>query len=433
MLDSMLKYLALVAVIAVSFCAGAVVLYYKLPPYRFISEAIQGGEAWLETLRANDDAPQKAGSGKLKRRAAVYRDKKPVWNTKLALDGYTLLCNEHTTAPILIDMKGAVVHTWNIPFRKAWPRPQHVHNFAKARIFLDKCHMFPNGDLLVQFIGLGDTPYGYGIVKIDKNSDVIWTYSQNAHHDFYIDQHNGDIYALIHKMIKKAPPLMHGLDFPMLVDFVVRLDQNGKELSRLSVLDAFMNSEYASLLYYEKFGKKRANWNHFHTNSIMKLEPDISAAFPLFKAGQVLISLRNSGILAIIDLNEKKVIWAMKGSWKMQHDAKFLPDGSIAMFDNQGLYYNNRRYSRALAIDPANGKPLWYYDGIEKKPLYSTFHGRIQPLPNGNLLIVSSVQEYIVEIDKYRKAVWQYNRPVNARGGIISAERYAKDQVKFLQ
>ncbi|NJR76693.1 MAG: hypothetical protein HC773_30360, partial [Scytonema sp. CRU_2_7] len=41
----------------------------------------------------------------------------------------------------------------------------------------------PNGDLLVIYEGVGDTPWGYGLAKFDRDSNVVWKYLEQVHHD----------------------------------------------------------------------------------------------------------------------------------------------------------------------------------------------------------------------------------------------------------
>jgi hypothetical protein len=43
-------------------------------------------------------------------------------------------------------------------------------------ILMDKARLLPNGDLLAIYAAAGDTPWGYGMVKMDRDSKVIWSY-----------------------------------------------------------------------------------------------------------------------------------------------------------------------------------------------------------------------------------------------------------------
>lgn len=430
MLDKLIATLAFLAFSAVMFIAGAVMNHYELPPAGIVKEALQGGEAWWEQYTAG-----KASYTERQTQPSSSRRETPPqsgYEYAETPGGYILLCRQFSTTAELIDAKGKIRHEWRMPFQKAWPQPEHVHNFVKARVFFDKCHVYPNGDLLVQYTGKGDTTYGYGMVKMDKHSNVIWKYAGNAHHDFYIDKHNDNIFAITHEIVKTSPNDIKGLVFPMLVDFIVELNPQGEEINKLSVLEAFHNSDYMHLLYQRRKGPKRFSWDHLHTNSIMKLEPGMAAKFPGFKAGQILLSLRDINTLAIIDMGKKEVVWAMTGYWEMQHDAKFLPDGTIALFDNSGLAWNQKPYSRALIIDPASGKHVWSYASTSRPPFVSLFHGRIQPLPNGNMLVTSSLQRRVFEVTRDKEIIWEYRSPPEEKEPILSALRYEKHELPFL-
>ena len=45
-------------------------------------------------------------------------------------------------------------------------------------------------------------------------------------------------------------------------------------------------------------------------------------------------------------MDSDTIVWALRGSWRKQHDAKMLPNGHILMFDNEGGLVHGR--SRAL-------------------------------------------------------------------------------------
>ena len=87
--------------------------------------------------------------------------------------------------------------------------------------------MYPNGDLLVVYEAVGDTPYGYGIVKLDKNSNILWRYFGRAHHDIDVGP-DGRIYALTHDIVD-FPADFGRLATPRLEDNLVVLSPDGEE------------------------------------------------------------------------------------------------------------------------------------------------------------------------------------------------------------
>lgn len=441
LLDRSLLILFVIGAIAMAFIAGTYVQYYRYPPSKTLSNAYNAAQTWWKTL-------QEPGTileiKEHENKNPVARDEKiisnpriPIWNKKTAYNGYTLVSTGFFDSAFLIDMQGKIVHRWDMPFRKAWPNPAHVHLMTKADTFLNYAYLFPNGDLLAQYAAIGDTPYGYGILKMDKNSKVLWTYNENAHHDLYVDKENGNIYALIHKMIKEPVKGAESLRYPMLADYIVKLSPDGKELERVSLLEAFRDSPFAHMLYHEKNGGL-ATWDHFHTNSIVKLEPSMADKFPMFKPGQILVSVRGMNAIAMVDMKAKKVAWAYNGSWKMQHAAHFLPNGHILLFDNNGHVMQNRVFSRIIEFDPKTLEVKWMYAGDKDRNFRSSIVGRVQRLPNGNTLIAESMQARMIEVTPDGDTVWQYElqkirRSDPTLNAILSSTRYHESEIPFLK
>ncbi len=73
-------------------------------------------------------------------------------------------------------------------FREAFPN----HPEPDGQPLLDywrRAFLYPNGDLLAIY-------EGFGLIKIDKNSHLLWANPLRFHHDLWIDPASGDIWAL---------------------------------------------------------------------------------------------------------------------------------------------------------------------------------------------------------------------------------------------
>lgn len=414
-------FLFYISFLVLSFVSGAAFFYFNDGFKRFVREAVQGGEAWYELYIAEEEDPQ----------PVIKEAKRPqvLWNKSKALNGYTLITNHRNHLIKLIDMKGQTIHSWKASFYDIWDKPPHIKPSKRYHVGAPRAELLGSGDILVSFNARLDTPYGYGLAKLDRNSKPVWTYDQNVHHTLYIDQEDGDIYALIHSFIMETPKGFEDLPFPMLNDYVVRLDAEGNELERVSILHAFKNSEYYDLLKTEPFRKK---WDHLHTNSVMKLEPDIADKFPMFKAGQVIISVRNPGVIAVLDMKTERIVWATAGEWKMQHDARFMPDGTISIFDNRGLNNKNHRRSQVMRINPETKETVWRHNGDNNEAFYTHYYGTAQPLRNGNTLISVSEQHKILEVTEKGELVWKYEYPRKHVGPLTNAIRYTGEELPFL-
>lgn len=350
-----------------------------------------------------------------------------------AYPGYTLFTSAHFNGALLINMQGEVVHRWELPFSEVWPSPEHVDSpLPDGFIFWRKAHLFPNGDVLAIFEAFGDTPYGYGLIKVDKDSRLIWKYAARAHHDLDVGP-DGRIYVLTHEFVDEALP-DSDVPQPYLADQVAVLSAGGEELQRVSILDAFRNSEFSGLV--KNLGDARHPWDPLHTNSVEVLGPDQAEAFPFMKSGQLMISMRSVDLLAVLDLETQKITWAMKGPWHREHDADFLPNGNLLLFDNRG-HLGVGGLSRILEVDPFTAAIEWQYTGTASRPLESFGKGSQQRLPNGNTLITESYLGRLLEVTPEGEIAWEYISPYRVEGEsyrvatVCWGERVSESEMRF--
>jgi len=309
-----------------------------------------------------------------------------------ALPGVNLFSSGHAPAAYLIDMKGNVLHEWRIAFDQIWSvtgdrRPPNS-------FFWRRVHVSENGDLLGIFANLG-------LVKIDVNSELIWAVRFRAHHDLEV-MPNGDIYVLGRE--GGVIPDMHPTE-PSIEDVILVLDSEGKEKRRVSVLRTLQESPYASI-----FARRKPSGDLLHTNSLEVLDGRIAGALPAFAAGSVLTSMRVVDAIAVIDMDDAKVIWAHEGSFRKQHDPKILPNGNLMLFDNR---WKPGR-SRVIEIDPVSGQTAWEYVGSPERPFFSATCGTAQRLVNGNTLITESDNGRAFEVTPDRRIVWEFHSPHRA-------------------
>jgi outer membrane protein assembly factor BamB len=163
-----------------------------------------------------------------------------------------------------------------------------------------------------------------------------------------------------------------------------------------------------------------------HANAVKVLSPRLAAAFPQFKPGQLLVSLRNLDAVAVIDPDAGKVVWAARGPWHAQHDPTFLENGRLLLFDNLG----SPGRSRVLEYDPRTQAFPWVYPADGGRGFVSPIRGMCQRLPNGNTLVVNSVGGEAIEVAADGEVVWSVSTaPVT----LNRARRYAPDRLAFLK
>jgi hypothetical protein len=252
---------------------------------------------------------------------------------------------------------------------------------------------------------------------------------------------DGTIYTIAHSPIQERPRGLESYPSPWLVDYVIMLSPEGKEVKKpISILEALRQSSYSPLLssletprngYVLDDVPQRKMLNRFrqydvsHTNTVSVLSRALAPRFPLFKAGQLLLTIRNLNALAVLDPNTGLVVWAVQGPWQAQHDAQFLDNGHLLLFDNLG----SPRGSRVLEYDPHNDAFPWSYPGTDDPPFFSSERGMCQRLPNGNTFIVDSEGRALLEVSPGKEVVWS----CSTNGFITTARRYGPDQLSFLK
>ncbi len=346
-----------------------------------------------------------------------YPERRPdrgvvVHDREAAQDGLTLYVSGHEAAAFLIDMEGEVVHEWRRPFSDIWDETSPVARpQPDSHVYFRKAMVYPNGDLLVVYEGVGDTPYGYGVAKLDKDSEVIWTYHGRAHHDIDIGP-DGRIYALTHEFIHETVEPFSHLSQPFLDDFLVILSPDGEEEAKVSLIEAMRDSAFRHMVFAVP-GFSLAD--PLHTNTVGVVTEEQAEVFPFAEAGQVLLSFRELTAVAVLDVDEGAVTWAKRAYWLGQHDPDILDNGNMLLFDNFGNYDRDTKRSRVIEFNPETAEIVWQYEGTVDNPLDSEIRSDQERLANGNTLITESNGGRLVEVTPEGEIAWEYINPV--RGG----------------
>lgn len=400
----------LLCIAFLAFVAGSFLMYRGVFPASALRPAFQAAVALHDRLTGYQDPVQTDfwTDARTDARGVLRHD------PTRARQGMTLYTSGHEQRAVLMDMDGRVVHDWALPYSAAWEEGSAVRRpRPDAFIHIEKAHVFPNGDLLALYTAIGDTPWGYGLVKMDAESNVIWKYLGHAHHDFDIDD-EGNIYVLTHEIsYEDLPGYFGGLHKPRIDEFIVKLSHEGQELKKFWLMGAFAASPFGRRLYFVPWHVHDGNGDYLHANSIHVVREPVPG-IPRSRPGQLLVSLREISTIALADMEEDSVVWAMSGSWVRQHDAQFLSNGNILLFDNEGDP-SGYGVSRVMEFDPATHGVVWSYQGNEDDPLDSVMRSTQSRLDNGNTLVVESMAGRLIEVTREGEIVWEFVNPV--RGG----------------
>jgi hypothetical protein len=190
------------------------------------------------------------------------------------------------------------------------------------------------------------------------------------------------------------------------------------------------NSPYAPLLDDVQWKKRWPKPTDFlHPNSLQVIENVPKEARGPFRRGNWLISLREISSIIVVDPRERKVVWALKGAWRRQHEARFLSNGHLLLFNNffrftlpddQSVFNEHVDYtlegtSQVLELDPENQQRVWSYSGDTGERFFSALMGANQRLPNGNTLITESDYGRAFEVTREGRIVWEFYNPHTKR------------------
>lgn len=399
----------------VGFVSGATVVGLRVPPYERLRRSAVA-QALARRLRERDwtirfnaasprdrPGPSREQTEKIAalRSLGYLRGVTPggtrsgvtVLKRALVHPGLNLCIDGMRPEAVLMTPEGHPVHRWSIEFEKAFPGASPDQRGDENRRYWRHVRLLPNGEILAIF-------EGNGLVKLDRDSRVVWTYPGSAHHDLDVAD-DGTIYVLTRTAemldrIDKHEPVLH--------DFVTMLTPDGKVLRSVSLLAAIERSDYSALL-----GLSPRSGDLFHTNSLRILDGSLSREIPSFGRGSVLVGMRTNSAIAVIDLATERVVWAAAGGWLHQHDATVLANGHLMLFDNLGDHGS----SRVIEFDPRTLSHVWSYRGSEHS-MFTRYCGMSRRLPNGNTLIVESERGRAFEVTCSQETVWEYITPNRA-------------------
>ena len=345
------------------------------------------------------------------------------YDPQKSFEGLNLYLSGHAPSAILMDMEGNPLHMWHYAFEKAWddyPGPENEDH----RFFWRRVHLYGNGDLLAIFEGLG-------MIKLDRNSNLLWTSGFMQHHDLDVHE-NGDIYvltrmgALIPRINKRKP---------VIEDSITIMGPDGwmkRSFSLIEALERF--PEYTT--YWNRAKQKRGDI--FHTNSLEILDGSAASKNPAFAKGNLLVSMRSLNAIFVVDPNAEQVLWAYSADFEEPHDPQVLPNGNLLLFDNLGGSPKRGR-SRMLEYRLPSMDLAWTYEGTPWDHFFTKGCGMAQRLPNQNTLITETDTGRAFEVTPEGEIVWQFSNPHRTGpdntyvASLFALDRIAREDVPWLK
>ncbi|MCP4001221.1 MAG: hypothetical protein GY727_09950 [Gammaproteobacteria bacterium] len=256
-------------------------------------------------------------------------------------------CPDNGCIAWVMDKAGTIRHVWDIGSELIWENASHIKGFSRAEnIYSVGAHPFPNGDLLVVYQGRNTYPYGVGIAKFDKDSNLLWLKGNYAHHWLSVDQ-DGYIYVSAFNALQ-APVQLGASNLKincnsgvLQEDVILVLDADGNEVERISILQALADSGYLGVVFQGVHSDLPLPLNYSecdptHLNDVRVISMEDAATSPYLSAGDLLVSLRSNNTVMVISRETKKVTWVSVGRTALQHSPRYMGDNTLLVFDNLG-------------------------------------------------------------------------------------------------
>jgi hypothetical protein len=302
----------------------------------------------------------------------------------------------------LIDFDGAILHEWKIRPEQIWPESPHTdlaagsHN--KPTSYVHGIVLLPNGDIVFNIEYLG-------MVRLDSCGDVVWKLPYRTHHSISLDG-DGNIWASGTVWREQKNPAYVEIKPPFVDETMVQVSPDGEILQEIFILQSLVESGYQGTI---KRSHKTLDLTHM--NDVEVLHADMAEAFPMFEAGDILVSLRNLNTVVVVDGTTRQVKWHFSHPMIHQHDPDFEADGTITIFDNNDDTTRNGDYwgrSRIIKVDPETYRWDVVYPTSDDQLFYSQEGGKHQLLENGNRLITEANAGRAFEIKPDGTIVWNW-------------------------
>lgn len=368
----------------VFFAVGFVVAHFRVFPYAHIREVVRIADSLIKHGTVIGEGRRfEAPAGSARELAVVHDAGAAMGEGHYALLAWDSGLDSYSVR--LHDAAGALVHVWPIDEMSFSDKPQHRQNAPHAM------EVLADGSLLISFDWVGL------VARLDACGDALWVRDGYYHHSFAPSADGGiwtwygaqSAYGQKQDILKFDP-------------------ETGEDMVRISFTDIITRSPETALLFsmYPDFPfapdvpKPR---DIFHPNDVEELLPELAPAFPQFEAGDLMLSIRELDMVAIIS-QAGDLKWIMQGPWLKQHDPDFEPDGRISIFDNS----RDRPHSMIMTVDPITKEVVNALPNIEKR-FKTKFRGKHQRLPNGNRLITVPEQGQALEYAPSGKLVVEFN------------------------
>ena len=321
--------------------------------------------------------------------------------------GYTLIAPQTDGGKIyLIDMKGEVAHSWQMPTRP-----------GRHAVLLENGNLGFNGFL-------ADQPdiypawllwHGGDFYEATPNGDIVWRYQDPMHHHDAQWLANGNLLYCAMEIMPKAysdrivgGSAAHDLaDGNFYGDVIKEVNRQGEVVWLWKSWEHLVIEDFPVHPIFDRY-----HW------------PLING-LGVTRSGEILMSLRTTSGVIRVDRQTKKLTGAIKHPLvSQQHTPTELGNGNVLVFDNGNLRPGVTSPSSRIVEFDRNGHVVWEYFDPMRPAFFSPYMGAAQRLPNGNTHITESASGRLFDVTPEGEVVWEYVIPFFGEYPEAEARKY---------
>jgi hypothetical protein len=324
----------------------------------------------------------------------------------------------------LLDRGGTILHRWIVDPPAIWAGAARDDSVGAGLDRTDNsihgAWLFADGDVLfnVEYVGLA---------RMDAAGRIVWRLDRRTHHSVHAAE-DGTFWVCACRWVEDPAEVarrLPGLVAPLVEDSVLQVDAGGRILTEISILELIHRSEHRALLW--KLSRTRSG-DLLHLNDVEPLPAAIAPQYPGFAAGDLLVSLRDLGLVLVFDPATLQIRWSATGPFLAQHDPDFVGDGWISVFDNRTDWSLDGHFlggSRLIALHVTSGEQKQLYPHASAPPpgerrFYTGMCGMAQALPEGRWLLTEAQAGRVFEVDRHGRTVWEWGHQRRADGITVS-------------
>lgn len=259
------------------------------------------------------------------------------------------------------------------------------------------------------------------LVKIDKDSKLVWQKTDDVYHHSIEEDHEGNLWIPTrfypYKLDKKFVGTEYG---PFRDDAITKISAEGEILFQKSVSNIFIDNDLDYLL----FVLDSLNFDPIHLNDI---EPVLSDG-PFWQKGDVFLSIRNQSMVILYRPSTNEVLWTGTGQTYAQHDVDIIDDHRISIFNN-----NSKWFFDGEKVDENNEVIIYDFETdsyskylneqIIQNEVKTMTSGRSEILNNGVLFIEETNYGRLLFLSSPEKGIQYVNRASDGNVYLVTWSR----------